>query len=185
MANTIKLFGAEIHVNNVEESTSCCTSRRSSKGGRWSEDEQRAFLIGLDKVGKGNWTRIAKEFVPTRTPTQVASHAQKYFDRQKENKVNKHKKRSVFDIDLDEESSNTRLQLLSKRAYNKKDHKEILNEESPISAMPIRYILPPNGSYACYEFNFMSISSTNATPVVRGASSQSSSASTDDLDLSL
>ncbi|KAK6789151.1 hypothetical protein RDI58_012950 [Solanum bulbocastanum] len=68
---TIKLFGVEIrNVSSYgEESTSdkdgmSCTSR-SCKGKRWSEDEQRAFLIGLDKLGKGNWTRIAKEFVPS------------------------------------------------------------------------------------------------------------------------
>ncbi|KAK4715928.1 hypothetical protein R3W88_014266 [Solanum pinnatisectum] len=198
---TIKLFGVEISVNNVsssrEESTSdkgemSCTSH-SCKGRRWSEDEQRAFLIGLDKLGKGNWTQIAKEFVPTRTPTQVASHAQKYFHRQKENRAIKHKKSSVFDINLDEESSNTCLELLSKRALkeNNKKGKEVLNEESPISAMPISYRLPPNGSYGyCYvsmnnyQFNFLS-SSTNATPLVHRASSQSSSASVDDLDLTL
>ena len=51
------------------------------KGNRWTEDEQRAFLKGLDFHGKGNWTNIAKDFVPSRTPTQVASHAQKYFVR--------------------------------------------------------------------------------------------------------
>ncbi|XP_049349753.1 uncharacterized protein LOC125814335 [Solanum verrucosum] len=199
---TIKLFGVEISVKNVsssgEESTSdkrgmSCTSHCNSKGRRWSDDEQRAFLIGLDKLGKGNWTRIAKEFVPSRTPTQVASHAQKYFDRQKENRALKCKKSSVFDINLDEESSNTCLELLSKRAlkeYNKKG-KEVLNEESPISAMPISYRLPPDGSYGyCYvpmnnyQFNFMS-SSTNATPLVHRASSQFSSASVDDLDLTL
>ncbi|XP_059315386.1 transcription factor MYB1R1-like [Lycium ferocissimum] len=42
----------------------------SSKGRRWSEDDQRAFLIGLDNLGKGNWTDIARDFVPSRTPTQ-------------------------------------------------------------------------------------------------------------------
>ena len=47
------------------------------KGNRWTEDEQRAFLKGLDFHGKGNWTNIVKNFVPSRTPTQVSSHAQK------------------------------------------------------------------------------------------------------------
>ncbi|XP_049405293.1 probable transcription factor At5g61620 [Solanum stenotomum] len=202
---TIKLFGVEISVNNVssygEESTSdkggmSCTSR-SCKGKRWSEDEQRAFLIGLDKLGKGNWTRIAKDFVPSRTPTQVASHAQKYFDRQKENRALKRNKSSVFDINLDQESSNTCPELVLKRVLkdNKKKGKQVLNEESPISPMPISYRLPPNvsfnGSYGyCYvpmnnyQFNFVS-SSTNAIPVVHRASSQSSSASLDNIDLTL
>ncbi|XP_015168973.1 transcription factor MYB1R1-like [Solanum tuberosum] len=195
---TIKLFGVEISVNNVSSSVEESTSdkggmSRSCKGKRWSEDEQRAFLIGLDKLGKGNWTQIAKEFVPSRTPTQVASHAQKYFDRQKEKRALKRNKSSVFDINLDQESSNTCPELVSKRALkdNKKKGKQVLNEESPISPMPISYRLPPNGSYGyCYvpmnnyQFNFVS-SSTNATPVVHRASSQSSSASLDNIDLTL
>lgn len=37
------------------------------------------FLAGLDVHGRGAWTSISKNFVQTRTPSQVASHAQKYF----------------------------------------------------------------------------------------------------------
>jgi SHAQKYF class myb-like DNA-binding protein len=39
----------------------------------------RLFLLGLKKYGKGDWCNISRNFVQTRTPTQVASHAQKYF----------------------------------------------------------------------------------------------------------
>ena len=42
----------------------------------------RLFLLGLKKYGKGDWRNISRNFVITRTPTQVASHAQKYFIRQ-------------------------------------------------------------------------------------------------------
>ena len=42
----------------------------------------RQFLMGLQKYGKGDWRNISRNFVTTRTPTQVASHAQKYFIRQ-------------------------------------------------------------------------------------------------------
>ena len=38
--------------------------------------------MGLKKHGKGDWRNISRNFVTTRTPTQVASHAQKYFIRQ-------------------------------------------------------------------------------------------------------
>lgn len=38
--------------------------------------------MGLKKYGKGDWRNISRNFVMTRTPTQVASHAQKYFIRQ-------------------------------------------------------------------------------------------------------
>lgn len=42
----------------------------------------RQFLMGLKKYGKGDWRNISRNFVTTRTPTQVASHAQKYYIRQ-------------------------------------------------------------------------------------------------------
>lgn len=48
----------------------------------WTEEEHRLFLIGLNKLGKGDWRGIARNYVTSRTPTQVASHAQKYFIRQ-------------------------------------------------------------------------------------------------------
>ena len=46
---------------------------------------------------QGDWRGISRHFVQSRTPTQVASHAQKYFIRQ--NNMNKRKRRSsLFDI---------------------------------------------------------------------------------------
>ena len=38
-------------------------------------------MLGLSKFGKGDWRSISRNFVLSRTPTQVASHAQKYFIR--------------------------------------------------------------------------------------------------------
>uniref|UniRef100_A0A804QU51 Transcription factor MYBS3 n=1 Tax=Zea mays TaxID=4577 RepID=A0A804QU51_MAIZE len=67
------------------------------KGVPWSEEEHRQFLAGLDKLGKGDWRGIARSYVPTRTPTQVASHAQKFFLRQ--SSMGKKKRRSsLFDM---------------------------------------------------------------------------------------
>ncbi|KAG6503506.1 transcription factor SRM1-like [Zingiber officinale] len=67
------------------------------KGIAWTEDEHRLFLLGLDKYGKGDWRSISRNFVISRTPTQVASHAQKYFIRL--NSVNKERRRtSIHDI---------------------------------------------------------------------------------------
>ncbi len=55
------------------------TATGGRKGTPWTEAEHMAFLDGLKVLGKGNWRGISKKFVPTRTPTQVASHAQKHF----------------------------------------------------------------------------------------------------------
>jgi SHAQKYF class myb-like DNA-binding protein len=51
----------------------------STAGKAWDEYEHMQFLEGLNAFGKGQWKQISKYYVPTRTPTQVASHAQKHF----------------------------------------------------------------------------------------------------------
>ncbi|XP_021720996.1 transcription factor DIVARICATA-like [Chenopodium quinoa] len=53
--------------------------KERKKGVPWIEDEHRRFLLGLQKHGKGDWRNISRNFVISKTPTQVASHAQKYF----------------------------------------------------------------------------------------------------------
>lgn len=57
----------------------------------------RLFLMGLKKYGKGDWRNISRNFVITRTPTQVASHAQKYFIRQLSGGKDK-RRASIHDI---------------------------------------------------------------------------------------
>lgn len=69
----------------------------------WTEEEHRMFLLGLQKLGKGDWRGISRNYVISRTPTQVASHAQKYFIRQ--SNVSRRKRRSsLFDIVAEEVS---------------------------------------------------------------------------------
>ncbi|XP_057510521.1 transcription factor KUA1-like [Actinidia eriantha] len=77
------------------------TSRERKKGVPWTEEEHRMFLLGLQKLGKGDWRGISRNYVISRTPTQVASHAQKYFIRQ--SNISRRKRRSsLFDIVSDE-----------------------------------------------------------------------------------
>ncbi|KAK9285554.1 hypothetical protein L1049_024749 [Liquidambar formosana] len=55
------------------------TNQQKKKPLFWTQEEHKNFLEGLDKYGKGDWRSISRNCVPSRTPTQVASHAQKYF----------------------------------------------------------------------------------------------------------
>lgn len=65
----------------------------------WTEAEHRLFLLGLEEYGRGNWRDIAAHYVSTRTPTQVASHAQKYFLREGLPASRREKRRpSIHDI---------------------------------------------------------------------------------------
>ncbi|XP_045829473.1 transcription factor MYBS1-like [Trifolium pratense] len=90
------------HDSNHHSSGKGGLSRSSSeqerrKGIPWTEEEHRLFLLGLDKFGKGDWRSISRNFVISRTPTQVASHAQKYFIRL--NSMNRDRRRSsIHDI---------------------------------------------------------------------------------------
>ncbi|VAH56431.1 unnamed protein product [Triticum turgidum subsp. durum] len=68
------------------------------KGVPWTEDEHKLFLLGLKKYGKGDWRNISRNFVQTRTPTQVASHAQKYFIRLSSGGGKDKRRSSIHDI---------------------------------------------------------------------------------------
>ncbi|KAJ8902907.1 hypothetical protein NDN08_006225 [Rhodosorus marinus] len=62
----------------------------------WTKEEHYLFLRGLASHGRGAWKQIAA-IVSSRTPTQIQSHAQKYFLRQKQKMKNK---RSIHDLNL-------------------------------------------------------------------------------------
>ncbi|RZC80052.1 hypothetical protein C5167_042624 [Papaver somniferum] len=99
-----------VHATGYVSDDVAAPSRERKRGVPWTEEEHKLFLLGLQKVGKGDWRGISRNFVKTRTPTQVASHAQKYFLRR--NNLNRRRRRSsLFDITTDtfmgEEESST------------------------------------------------------------------------------
>ncbi|GKA88470.1 transcription factor DIVARICATA-like protein [Tanacetum coccineum] len=78
-------------------------NEKRKKGTPWSEEEHRRFLEGLNKFGKGDWRSISRNSVVTRTPAQVASHAQKYFIRQTF-RTKERKRSSIHDITINSTS---------------------------------------------------------------------------------
>ncbi|MCD9646344.1 hypothetical protein HAX54_036110 [Datura stramonium] len=107
--NNLALFDTEQPQHHQDSTTGYASddvvhpsarSRERKRGVPWTEEEHKLFLLGLQKVGKGDWRGISRNFVKTRTPTQVASHAQKYFLRR--NNSNRRRRRSsLFDITTD------------------------------------------------------------------------------------
>ncbi|PIN09892.1 Zuotin [Handroanthus impetiginosus] len=93
----------QMETKKYEGSPSEVTKMRNNGGQRrrgvpWTEEEHQLFLMGLNKYGKGDWRSISRYYVITKTPTQVASHAQKYFRRQTSSTPIDRRRPSIHDI---------------------------------------------------------------------------------------
>ncbi|KAF6166524.1 hypothetical protein GIB67_005386 [Kingdonia uniflora] len=83
-------------VSQISIGVSKTTERR--KGVAWTVEEHKRFLRGLQLYGEGDWRSISRKVVVTRNPTQVASHAQKYFLRMNNPGKKVKKRSSIHDI---------------------------------------------------------------------------------------
>ncbi|CAD6266219.1 unnamed protein product [Miscanthus lutarioriparius] len=107
------------------------------RGEAWTEEEHKKFLLGLNKLGKGDWRGISRNYVISRTPTQVASHAQKYFNRQ--TNVHRRKRRSsLFDMVIDDSSD----QLPLSRSSSQEVEQQHLDDPQPVAALPAPVVSP-------------------------------------------
>lgn len=84
--------------------------KKRERGTPWTEEEHKLFLQGLDRFGKGDWRSISRQCVFTRTPAQVASHAQKYFIRQEGGSEKPGRRVSIHDISSVEQTMPARNQ---------------------------------------------------------------------------
>lgn len=69
-------------INNPSSSTAAAAAAAAAAGentGRWTAEEHRLFLRGLELHGKG-WKKIAT-LIQSRTVVQIRTHAQKYFQK--------------------------------------------------------------------------------------------------------
>ncbi|KAK1405442.1 hypothetical protein POM88_005047 [Heracleum sosnowskyi] len=99
----IKLSNGNFEDLVEEDIQEVITGRAKKKPIPWTEDEQRLFLRGLEEEGKGEWKAISRKYLPNKTPTQIASHAQKFYKRKNSKTPLEKRRSSINDIELDYE----------------------------------------------------------------------------------
>lgn len=154
--------------------------QEKKRGVKWTEEEHRTFLAGLEELGKGDWRGISRNFVMTRTPTQVASHAQKYFLRK--NNPNKKKRRSsLFDVVINNKITNSETPL--PLPLNKSDETfEMLVHQSQdkdlaiFSSLAAIQLSPPDAASCSSTSDIHKINTSTASAAKTASPNQSSAA---------
>ncbi|KAI9124662.1 hypothetical protein K1719_004584 [Acacia pycnantha] len=114
-------------------------NRRSS----WTLEEHTLFLLGVKKYGWGHWKNVSKYAVMTRDASQVASHAQKFYIRQKERETREHARGNIHDITLANSNPGHLNHLLSSRPHLV-PHSRSIMQQSHQAALPIRHDIQLN-----------------------------------------
>ncbi|RCV19074.1 hypothetical protein SETIT_3G354900v2 [Setaria italica] len=84
--------------NSAERAVGAGGDKRNKKAAeKWTEDEHRLFLAGLPFY-RGNWNAMSREYLTSRTASQIASHYQKYRNREKQREHDNCKRASIHDI---------------------------------------------------------------------------------------
>ncbi|XP_047312810.1 transcription factor MYBS1-like [Impatiens glandulifera] len=68
------------------------------RGVPWTQLEHQVFLMGLNKFGRGDWRSISRYTILKKSPSQVASHAQKYFRRRTTPTPLERRRSSIHDV---------------------------------------------------------------------------------------
>ncbi|KAF1897042.1 hypothetical protein Lal_00034744 [Lupinus albus] len=103
----------------------------------WTEEEHRLFLEGISRYGKGSWKKISQNCLKSRTPSQIASHAQKYFLRQGSAD---RKRKSIHDqtLEIVQSSSPRNTVTMHQHQQDSSSHRHLnLNLNHPV-IMPIQ-----------------------------------------------
>ncbi|KAK4347555.1 hypothetical protein RND71_033894 [Anisodus tanguticus] len=154
----------EAATNGVQPQVENIRPRRR-RGIPWTEEEHQLFLMGLNRFGKGDWKSISRYYVVSKTPTQVASHAQKYFSRRNSTTPAERRRPSINDIQtvtLNPRTPTTSHQINNNLAYEN-------NHQVGSSSLSFRYPYTFGGS------NFSNNSNGDFEKFNRGEASGSSS----------
>ncbi|QCD78068.1 transcription factor [Vigna unguiculata] len=106
----------------------------------WTEEEHRRFLEALDKYEKGNWKKISA-YIQTKNTTQVASHAQKYFIRQRRSEEQRRRK-SIHDMVLENTANHTNIHAQNSSSSKTSPAISQFNSMQSLEAQPLQSIRP-------------------------------------------